>query len=204
MKKILLLSCVLLATGVAASAQLLPSFRLGLKGGVNFSELKSDALTSSNRTGYLVGAWARLGAAGVHFQPELYLTGKGSKVDAIQIDPDDNSVGVNGRVNFTSLDLPLLIGTRVGVGPIGARFHAGPLFSFIIDKDENIGDQFSQVVDPSTYKDQAFALTGGAGIDIGQISLDLRYEHGLSNVSKNDNYDQKLRLFNLSLGLKIL
>lgn len=204
MKKTILSICVLLATSVAASAQLLPSFNLGLKGGVNFSELNSDALTSSNRTGYLIGAWARLGGAGLHFQPELYLTGKGSKVDAIEVSPSGGSVAVDGKVNFTSLDLPLLIGTRIGVGPIGARLHAGPLVSFIIDKNENIGDQFSQVVDPSTYKDQAFALTGGAGIDIGQISLDLRYEHGLTNVSKSDAYDQKLRLFNLSLGFKIL
>lgn len=204
MKKILLSVCVFLATAVAASAQLLPAFNFGLKGGVNFSELKSDFYSGSNRTGYLVGAWARIGGAGVHFQPELYLAGKGSQVDAIEVTPDRGSVEADAKVNFTSLDLPLLIGTRVGIGPLGARFHAGPHVSFIIDQDENISDQFQQVADFSTYKNQAFAITGGVGLDISQISLDLRYEHGLSNISKNDTYDQKLRLFNLSLGFKLL
>ncbi|RZK36059.1 MAG: PorT family protein, partial [Pedobacter sp.] len=36
------------------------------------------------------------------------------------------------------------------------------------------------------------------------ISVDLRYEAGLSNISKSEKYAQKPNLFQLSLGFKIL
>src|SRR5690554_5353003 len=103
MKRIFL-SVFLLAAMVFSSstafAQLLPSFQFGIKGGANFSNIKDIDLQSSSRSGYLVGVWARLGGAGVHFQPELYLTSKGAEL---------NNDGQVDRIDFTTLDLPLLL-----------------------------------------------------------------------------------------------
>lgn len=36
----------------------------------------------------------------------------------------------SGDVTFKSLDVPLLLGTRIGLGPVGFRLQAGPVFSF--------------------------------------------------------------------------
>jgi hypothetical protein len=47
-------------------------------------------------------------------------------------------------------------------------------------------------------------LQAGAGIDLGNISFDARYEAGLSNISQSEKYNQQQRLFHLSLGFKIL
>src|SRR5690606_23507937 len=65
MKTFFLSAFLIVATMFTASAQLLPSFQFGIKGGANFSDIKDISLKSSSRTGYLVGAWARLGGAGV-------------------------------------------------------------------------------------------------------------------------------------------
>src|SRR5690606_10715603 len=105
MKKLFLSAILLAASTMFASAQLLPSIQFGLKAGANFSNLKDVSVSSDTRTGLLGGVWARFGAAGVHFQPELYFTSKGSE-------------GNEGESKFTTMDLPLLLGTRIGIGPI--------------------------------------------------------------------------------------
>ena len=189
----------ILIGSVMASAQILPSFQFGVKAGANFSQLKDEGnwFSSSTRTGYLVGAWARLGGAGLHFQPELYVTSKGSDVTV------ENE---KGKVNFTTLDLPLLLGTRIGVGPIAARVQAGPVVSFVMNQDNSFGENLSQVGRFKEYKNQNISLTGGIGVDISKFRADLRYEHGLSDVfKKQDNGDNgKLSLWTLGIGYRLL
>ncbi|WP_028296564.1 porin family protein [Olivibacter sitiensis] len=198
MKKIILSIAVLIAGASFAQAQLLPSFQFGLKGGLNFSKLSEDGrlLNSSTRTGYQAGVYARVGAAGIHFQPELYVTGKSSEAT---FNNDGNEVTAN--VTFTSLDLPLLIGTRIGLGPLGFRVQAGPVVSFMLDK--GIGSALSNVVTPSNYKNQAIGITGGIGADVSKLRVDLRYEHGLSDLSKDGSESQKLSLWTLGIGYRL-
>jgi len=177
---------------------LLPSIQFGLKAGLNFSSLKSDDgkyLDASTRTGYQAGVWARIGGAGVHFQPELYVTGKSSKAKLIQENEE-------GKVSFTSLDLPLLLGTRIGLGPAGLRIVAGPVVSFVVDK--NIANTFTEsVLNVKDYKNQAWAVTGGLGLDISSFRIDARYEHGLSELSKNESAPQKVNLWTVGIGYRL-
>ncbi|SFB90944.1 Outer membrane protein beta-barrel domain-containing protein [Parapedobacter composti] len=197
MKKYFILTFLIASTVFGASAQLLPSIQLGVKGGLNFSTLRSEDggwLDASTRTGYQAGIWARIGGAGVHFQPELYITGKSSEAKLVDRDEE-------GKVTFTSLDLPLLLGTRVGLGLAGLRIHAGPVVSFVVDK--NIGQSLQQVTQFSEYKNQAWAVTGGLGVDISNFRADLRYEHGLSELSKNDSAPQKVNLWTIGIGYRL-
>ena len=78
---------------------------------------------------------------------------------------------------------------------------AGPVISFLVDDKTTPDDAYASIQD---YKDQALGLQAGAGVDLGSLSVDLRYEAGLSNISKSDKYDQKQNLFHLSLGFKLL
>ncbi|QNL51205.1 PorT family protein [Olivibacter sp. SDN3] len=198
MKKVFLSICILISTATMASAQLLPTFQFGLKGGLNFSQLRTDGswLNSSSRTGYQAGVWARVGGAGFHFQPELYVTGKSAEATF-----NENNGNVTANVTFTSLDLPLLLGTRIGLGPIAARVQAGPVVSFLVDK--GIGNALQEVTEFSNYRNQAIALTGGVGVDIMKFRADLRYEHGLSSLSKDGSESQKLSLWTIGIGYRL-
>ncbi|MFC7525772.1 porin family protein [Parapedobacter sp. GCM10030251] len=197
MKKYFMIAFLVTSTILGANAQLLPSLQFGVKAGLNFSSLKSEEggwLDASTRTGYQAGVWARIGGAGVHFQPELYLTGKSSEAKLVEENEE-------GKVSFTSLDLPLLLGTRIGLGPAGLRIVAGPVVSFVVDK--NIGESLRQVTEFSEYKNQAWAVTGGLGLDISNFRVDLRYEHGLSELSKNESAPQKLNLWTVGVGYRL-
>ncbi|MEJ7694176.1 porin family protein [Daejeonella sp.] len=197
MKKIILVTCLLLTTGIGAMAQL-PSFAFGIKAGLNVSKLKSDVAAEENRTGYQAGVFARFGGAGLYFQPELYLGSKGSTYPtAAQVYSGDE------KINFTTLDLPLLIGTKIGPGGLNVRFMAGPVVSFLLDNEEPESTASQDVKDFRNYKDQALGLQAGAGIDISKLTFDVRYEAGISNINKTDKYDQKTNLWHLSLGYKI-
>ncbi|MDB5062862.1 MAG: hypothetical protein JWP67_2705 [Mucilaginibacter sp.] len=201
MKKFILSLSIFLAAGTASQAQLLPKFQLGVKGGVNLTSLSNSGSTfnSSNRAGYLGGLWARFGALGFNFQPEVYVTSK-------NVDINSSNSTASAHAKFTSIDVPLLFGGKVGAFGFGGRFYTGPLMSFAINKDQNLGTAFGNA-SSLNYKSSNIAWTLGAGVDIRKISVDLRYEAGLTKQNYYDgstNYKTRVSLFNLSLGYAFL
>ena len=193
-----ILAALAVFTSLSASAQL-PSFDFGLKGGINISELKADWASSDNRLGYQAGIWARFGATGFYVQPEAYLGSKGGEFGSVN--QDGTSYTGNGKINFTTLDVPVLFGNKIGVDKLNVRFMAGPIVSFVLNKDTK--SNFDNAVDYDNYKDQTIGAQAGVGADLGNITVDLRYEKGLSNISKSGQYDQKQNLWHISLGYKL-
>lgn len=203
MKKISLVSCMILSISISAMAQL-PSFTFGIKGGVNYSKLTTkDDLTEENSiAGYQVGVFTRVGGLGLYLQPEMYIGSKGN--DFIKINTGSSSVAASGKVRFTTLDVPVLIGTKIGPGKLNLRFMTGPVISFVLDEKTTFDSAYQNVTDFDNYKKQNWAYQAGAGVDVGNLTVDLRYEAGLSNISNSSEYNQKQNLFHLSLGLKLL
>lgn len=195
MKKILL-SAFFLCFSAVAFSQILPTFQFGLKGGANLSKLSTqNTFGSDNSAGYYAGVWARIGAAGIHFQPELYLSGKNSSLI-------NNTTGDKNDVKFTSLDVPLLIGTKIGAAGVGIRLNTGPVVSFILNDKQSFGNAAGNVF-KGDFKNQSVAWQFGTGLDIGKLGIDLRYEAGLSKIGKDGYSDTKLNLFTLGLALRI-
>ncbi|MGV6946151.1 porin family protein [Sphingobacterium kyonggiense] len=194
MKKIILGFAAMLFCVQFSQAQLLPSLKLGIKGALNFSSLKSDGkwLNSDTKTGYQIGVWGRVGAAGFHVQPELYYSQKKAGFK----DED----GENGEAVLKSMDLPILLGTKIGLGPLGVRIQAGPVFSFAQDGKVD----FKSATDIDNYKKSSTGIIGGIGADIRNFTVDLRYEHGLSNISQNSDKSQKVSMWSIGIGYAFL
>jgi hypothetical protein len=200
MKKIILSLAIVMAVAAATQAQIIPSVQFGVKGGVNLSSLSNSGSTfnSSNRAGFLGGIWTRFGALGFNVQPELYYTSKNVNIQ--------NSNNQSASASFKSIDIPVLIGTKIGAFGFGGRFYAGPLFSFAIDRENSLGSALGNATS-FDYKSSNFAITAGAGVDIRKISIDLRYEAGLTKqtyVDNSTNYKTRVSLFNLTLGYAFL
>jgi len=178
-----------------AFSQVLPSFQFGLKGGLNLSKFSTEnTFSSDNQAGYYAGVWARIGAAGIHLQPELYLSGKNTTLVS--------STGEENKVKFTSLDVPVLVGTKIGAAGIGVRLNTGPVVSFILNEDQSFGNAASNIFN-GRFKDQAFAWQFGAGLDIKKLNFDLRYELGLTDLNKAGYGETKLSLFTLGIGYRL-
>eukprot|EP01012_Entosiphon_sulcatum_P016942 TRINITY_DN21802_c0_g1_i1.p1 TRINITY_DN21802_c0_g1~~TRINITY_DN21802_c0_g1_i1.p1 ORF type:complete len:197 (-),score=10.54 TRINITY_DN21802_c0_g1_i1:165-755(-) len=195
--KFLSLTVAFLLVALFAGAQVLPSFQLGIKAGANFSKFDSDnTFSSENRAGFYGGLWARVGAAGVYFQPELYVSGK--KANLVS-----DATGEVNKVRFTSLDVPLLVGTKFGAAGIGLRLNTGPMFSLILDENQSFSQAAGSVF-RADFKNQALAWQFGAGLDLKKLSFDARYELGLSKINKSGYPGTKLNLFTVGLGYRIL
>ncbi|CAN5253379.1 hypothetical protein BH09BAC6_BH09BAC6_26030 [soil metagenome] len=188
MKKYVLSAALLIAACFSASAQ----FSLGIKGGVNFSKINTDNLKSSTTTGYVAGAFARIGG-GVYLQPELYLSSSGGKFTS-----NDNTYSAD--VKFTNLNVPVLVGVKFGPKNLNLRVMGGPIYTSILSKNftETANTAYN---DFGKYKNSTLGFQAGAGIDLGTITADLRYEGGLTKI--NDNFGQRQNLWALSVGFKI-
>ncbi|MDR3009078.1 MAG: PorT family protein [Sphingobacterium sp.] len=194
MKKILPALLLICGSVANAQAQLLPGFEVGVKGGLNFSKLKSDGkyFNSDTKAGYQAGLYGRVGVLGFHIQPEVYLTGKNTKVT----NPDGQSTDVK----FTTVDVPVLLGKRFGLGPIGARIQTGPIFSFKVDdKQDKVIDQLN----PNNYKKSGTAWAFGVGADISSLRVDVRYEMGLNKVNNESQANPKINMWSIGLGYRL-
>lgn len=194
MKKYLLSAALLIAVSISAQAQ----FSLGVKGGVNFSKINTSAVGESSVTGYQAGLFGRIGS-GLYLQPELYLASKGGKFD---FQTNNATVTTQGKVRFTTLNVPLLLGKSFGAKDLNFRIMAGPVYSYALDKNQSFSDNVNGAYnDFGSYNKSTLGFQAGAGVDIGAITADLRYEGGLSKV--NSNYGQRQNLWALSVGFKI-
>ncbi|MDO3643129.1 porin family protein [Mucilaginibacter sp. L3T2-6] len=192
MKKILLSAAIVIAACIGANAQA----SLGIKGGVNFSKINTDNLNSSTRTGYQAGLFARFGSA-LYLQPELYVSSTGGEFHSSN---NNNNVSVSGNVKFTNLNVPLLVGHSFGEKNLNFRIMAGPVYTAVLSKNfsqslENAYNDFGH------YKSSTLGFQAGAGVDIGAITADLRYEGGLTKI--NSDFGQRQNLWALSVGFKI-
>ncbi len=204
-KKLLILLFVLASV---KGNETLAQFSLGIRGGVNFAQLKTNNTQSlgtnlqqslDTKTGYAGGIYARIGTK-IFIQPELIFSAKGGSVNILS-----NGTSKPVSIEYTNFDVPLLIGCRFG--PL--RINAGPMASFTVSSsglDEELKKVSSNLGE--SFKNASYGYQAGGGIDIGTLSIDLRYEGSLSEVSalssSNINFSQKGNLWQLTVGLKLL
>ncbi|QJD95918.1 PorT family protein [Mucilaginibacter robiniae] len=195
MKKIVLSIAFLIVAVVGAQAQV--SF--GVKGGVNFSKITTDDVKKSSVAGYQAGVFARIGN-GWYLQPELYLGSRGGKFE-YQAN-SSTTVTATDKVTFTTLNVPLLLGRKFGLKNANVRIMAGLIYSYNLSTNKNFAYNASDAyADFGEYNNSTLGYQAGAGVDIGHITADLRYEGGLSYI--NSNYGQRANLIALSVGFKI-
>ncbi|NWJ51896.1 MAG: PorT family protein [Bacteroidetes bacterium] len=194
MKKLLFVLAALLITG-AANAQ----FSFGPKIGVNLSQVTTNLNTINDqmKTGLQIGAFVRVGSK-VYLQPEfLYSTG-GVKLSNVPIGSPTN-------INVKSIDVPLMLGTRViNLKVANLRLMAGPVASFIVDKQVDYNGAVTATKEVS-IKNANWKAQFGAGLDILMFSLDVRYSYDLNNSMEQQakEFNWEKNSVNVTLGWKL-
>lgn len=161
MKKSILIAALALL-GWTANAQSGSGF--GIKGGLNYAgngdffDSAEDVYRSPDKNvGYHVGVFGKIGNA-IYLRPELVYTSIKS--------------GYNeGDLKLNKLDLPILLGIKV-IGPLNV--FAGPSFQYILNT------KFDGVTIDNVENDFTVGLNIGAGVNLGKLGIDLRYERGFS------------------------
>lgn len=201
MKKALFIA--LFSLFIISAYSQVPSFTLGPKVGftvskynADFADLKSEALNTLHW-----GAFVRLGNK-LYIQPELlYMNRSGVLIDPSQ--PASEQI-----IRMKSMDVPLLIGAKIiNLELINVRLFAGPVASFAINRDvefKNWDKTLPHTFDNDDLKGANWAVQFGGGVDLLMFTVDLRYEMGMSDVSKLSLGELSSNVFTASIGWKIL
>jgi len=199
MKKILLtaslLACVIITFG--------QTLDFGVKAGFNTSKFDGSANSIStgfkSRTGSNFGLFARVGGSKLYLQPELLYSTKNSSFDSY-VSP---GVTTTNTVKIQSIQIPVLLGYKLlDLKLASIRAFTGPSGSFVTSGSiTSIG---AQIKDNLNSMNWAWQL--GAGVDVLKFTLDIRYEMGLNDFTKNQIQDyisiNKGNTFTVSLGFK--
>ena len=189
-KKIILVAFFFGSSAVAlAQAQ----FSIGLKGGLNFTNLDVTSISNTydNRTGYHLGAFTLIKFANIGIQPELIFSQQGSKI-AYQ--------GTTLASNFSYLNIPIVFKLYTVAG---INLQAGPQFGFLMNNPTVVDHNGVAVQNAVKSSDLSLALGVGWDLPFG-LTLDGRYNLGLKDVSNDASYNLKNQVFQISVGYKLI
>lgn len=149
--------------------------------GENFQNVITGA---DEKAGFHVGMWTKIHLLGLYIRPELVYT---------QLNNTYGSNDINNRneadYKTKKLDLPLLIGAKVA-GPL--HVFGGPSFQYILDSDFGVSD-----IENLETNDVSVGLQLGAGLELGKLGIDVRWEKGFNNdadgrfLNTNFNVDNR-------------
>ena len=201
MKKVFLMMSLALACSQTSSAQL----DFGVKAGLNYNSesiqsVSEDVFTGAeSKTGYHAGVWLRfkLPIIGFYLRPEIVYT---NLENELLYKIRETAPSQTTSYNFQKIDIPVLIGKKFfGIGNV----FAGPSFQYILNSDFSLND--ISEVDTDGF---SVGLQFGAGIELGNLGIDVRWERGLNavestflNVATNTNVTFDTRVNQIIIGL---
>lgn len=167
------------------------------------SNMDSIKLSVANANfGIQGGLYTRIKLGPAYVQPEVLFTSESYNYTK----EDLNGSGIQQALTdrFNTLDVPIMIGIKMG--PL--RLQGGPIGSILISNNnqlEMLSETYERKLSNLTWGYQA-----GAGVDIGSVNVDLKYEGGLSNGFIDDyeifgntyQFDARQNRWVLTVGLK--
>ena len=173
-------------------------FTIRLKAGINSNKVTTDNTTVSNftspgKSGYDVGVFARFGKK-VYLQPEiLYCVINGQSTIS----------GSSLTMKLNTIQIPVLLGFKViDLKLASLRAFTGPAMSYVTTK--SISSSLSNI-SANDFKNSYWDWQAGAGIDIGMLTLDVRYGFGITKLSDTANsYTNKGKVITMSIGFKFI
>lgn len=188
-----------LKAGVSTTSLSMPTIKTISSGTTSFTV---DALTAA-KYGFHGGAFVRLTLFGVYIQPELLFSTRSNEYTVINTTNQSAPVSFVAKQTFNKLDIPVMLGLKLG--PI--RLNAGPAASLLINSPKDL------ISDPdykSRYSRMTIGYQAGLGFDLLSIlTFDLRYEGSLKKYQNQIqnlagtkyNLDDRPNAFLFSVGL---
>ena len=204
MKKVFLMMSLALACSQTSSAQL----DFGVKAGLNYNSesiqsVSEDVFTGAeSKTGYHAGVWLRfkLPIIGFYLRPEIVYT---NLENELLYKIRETAPSQTTSYNFQKIDIPVLIGKKFfGIGNV----FAGPSFQYLLKSDFSLND--ISEVDTDGF---SVGLQFGAGIELGNLGIDVRWERGLNTIestflnalSERVTFDTRVNQIIIGLSYKL-
>lgn len=193
-----LLFLISLSLGFASTeinAQSPLPIHVGIKGGANYSDMPSSGgFNLKDGAGYFGGAMARFDVGRFYIQNEILYSEKSSKIEKTPLLESRN-------IKWKSVEIPLVVGYKVlDLTTMNVRVFGGGVCSYVIDESISGFNHFKNAYKKFDKSNIGYQV--GAGIEMWKFTVDLIYQGGLNNVSKD--FNSKVNSFSLSIGYFIL
>ena len=220
MKKHILFFSALFVSALAM-AQAGPSF--GIRGGVTSSRMKGEAvnslqnlieytngaITSNNRTGFFGGGFVNIPLGGpVSVEPGVFYAQKGYELNGSMSVKGAEVLSAKGQAQLTShyIDIPLLLKAEMG----GFQVFAGPQVSYLAKADlkTTAGVLGFNILNRTMDASEEFnrwdaGITGGVAYQFANgFQVMGAYDHGLSKVDANKQFESYNRSFKVGVGYR--
>jgi hypothetical protein len=184
-----LLLCAGMLLMVITSAQAQKAPRVGIKGGLNLSNLYvNDADDENARIGWHAGFYGQLlSTEAFAIQPEVNFSTKGTGITYGTINNTNVSVNYDTKFILNYIDIPVLAVFKLGRA---AEIHAGPYWSYLVsaqikNNDGNPNNEFD-TIDRKNFDNWDYGLVGGIGFNLGKgAQLGVRYNYGLNEIASS-------------------
>ena len=212
MRKIIIASFFTCLLSFSLTAQL----KIGIKAGISSSDIDASDLVITNRGdidelgiaiddanfGFNFGLFAQAKIANFFIQPELIFNS--NSVDFRITDfTKPSSIGEIKNESYQYLDIPVLMGLKAG--PL--RIGAGPVAHYFLNSTSELFDFEGY---DQKFEDLTWGWVAGAGLDLGKIHFDVRYEGNFGNFGGHMNFfgerldfDTAPSRFSLQLGISL-
>ena len=194
--KILYMTLVALVLGGVPFAQGQsnnPGPKIGIKGGLNLSQLYVDqpnAEDENMKLGLNVGVFGKIPISNfLAVQPEVLYSNVGSKVTYGGSNLA-NTLGIEpGEVRFNLNYVQVPVALAVNVGPLNV--HAGPYLSYLISanvkdlKSANLNPTNVVALETDDFNRVDYGLLFGVGFDVQGVTIGARYNYGLREIGNS-------------------
>jgi len=189
---LLLIGITFMANEVKSQSKM--PIHIGFKGGANFSNLSlsNSNLGSKYSLGYHGGMFTRINISKLYVQAELLYAQKKSKME-------NSTIGTK-QAKWNSIEVPVLIGYKLlQSNNVNLRVFGGGVYSYVLNDKASVLKKVYQSFQKFDKSNVGYQM--GAGIDIGKLTLDLKYEGALTSISKE--FKAKPDSFQASIGFVI-
>lgn len=189
-------------------------FEMGIKAGISSFDLASKGIVISNpENGHLelnlhnaeygvhFGLYTRFNLLGLYVEPAV-LFNSNTVTYGLKDLSEDSTISTLRSETYRNVDIPLLVGTKLGF----LRLQAGPVAHFHLD---STSDLFSIKGYKQNFEKATYGAQFGVGLDIWKLRLDALYERNLSKFGEHITVgDQQLAFDNaasrivMTVGLK--
>ncbi|AZA47775.1 PorT family protein [Chryseobacterium carnipullorum] len=176
---------------VETRAQQTQTFHIGIKGGANFTKTstESSALEGKYGFGYQGGMITRMDIGSLYVQGEALFNKRKTSYDTKD--------GTSAKLSWNSVDIPVVIGYKFfNTKDFNVRAFAGGVYSYAFKNNLSTSKALQEGF--KSFDKSNIGITGGIGVDYKNFTADLRYETGLSSISRE--FKSKPHSFTLGIG----
>ncbi|WP_431611400.1 porin family protein [Chryseobacterium sp. 'Rf worker isolate 10'] len=183
-----LLLCIFCS--IETKAQQTPAFHIGVKGGANFTKTSTESsLEGKYGLGYQAGVMARMDIGKLYVQGEALFNKRRTSFESQD--------GSSSKLSWNAIDIPVVAGYKlIKTDDFNVRVFAGGVYSYAFNNNASASQALQEGF--KKFDKSNIGVTGGVGLDYKNFTVDLRYETGLTSISKE--FKSKPHSFSLGIG----